>query len=59
MILILDKLRVHLSKQNKARSAERKEQIERLYLLSYNLRFNTEERHNPDLKQEVSPLAPV
>lgn len=53
VFLILDNLRVHHSKVVKAWVAERNEQIELFYLLSYSPQLNPEERLNADLKQEM------
>ena len=59
VFLILDNLRVHHSKLVKTWVPERQEQIELLYLPSYSPQFNSEERHNADLKQEMGKRVPM
>jgi transposase len=59
VFLILDNLRVHHSKIVKTWVAERKDQIDLLYLPSYSSQLNPEERLNADLKQEMGKRVQV
>lgn len=53
VLLILDNLRVHHSKPDKAWAAERKNKIELFYLPSYSPELNPEERLNVDLRHAI------
>ena len=59
VFLILDNLRVHHSKLVKAWVAQRQDQIELFYLLSYSPQLNPEERLNADLKREMGRHVPI